>query len=131
MAQHSDHTSKLDPEFEQAVDISLLAVPDLPDEETITMMRQVTASFSGHNKEYFEPLIPDSKLPSFTLYLRFIIKNITTKESYRVIDHQVPVKGGEITVRVVIPSGNGEEKFPLLIYFHGGGNDSEHLACVY
>ncbi|KAH9026192.1 Alpha/Beta hydrolase protein [Lactarius pseudohatsudake] len=41
---------------------------------------------------------------------------------YRVQDFKVPVEGGEITVRAVIP-GTGDEgqKYPLLFWLHGGG----------
>ena len=34
-------------------------------------------------------------------------------------DHRVPVDGGEITVRVYVPEGDGP--FPCHVYFHGGG----------
>src|SRR5215470_8002554 len=36
-----------------------------------------------------------------------------------VADHRVPVKGGEITVRVYSPGGPGPH--PALVYYHGGG----------
>ncbi len=44
---------------------------------------------------------------------------------YRVQDYKVPVEGGEITVRAVIP-GTGDEgqKYPLLFWMHGGGQFS-------
>src|SRR5262245_2286695 len=34
-------------------------------------------------------------------------------------DHRVPVKGGEITVRVYSPGGKGPQ--PALVFYHGGG----------
>src|SRR4051794_25124635 len=34
-------------------------------------------------------------------------------------DHRVAVEGGEITVRVYVPDGDGP--FPCHVYFHGGG----------
>ncbi|KAI0057905.1 hypothetical protein BV25DRAFT_1338218 [Artomyces pyxidatus] len=41
---------------------------------------------------------------------------------YRVEDHQVPVEGGEIPVRVVIPnSGDAAATYPLIVWMHGGG----------
>jgi len=36
-----------------------------------------------------------------------------------VADHRVPVKGGEITVRVYSPGGHGPH--PALVFYHGGG----------
>ncbi|KAF8261414.1 Alpha/Beta hydrolase protein [Lactarius quietus] len=40
---------------------------------------------------------------------------------YRVQDYKVPVEGGEITVRAVIPGTDDEgQKYPLLFWTHGG-----------
>src|SRR5215831_5867752 len=36
-----------------------------------------------------------------------------------VADHQIPVKGGEITVRLYSPGGPGPH--PALVFYHGGG----------
>ena len=36
-----------------------------------------------------------------------------------VVDHRVPVAGGEITVRAYSPGGPGPH--PALVYYHGGG----------
>ncbi|KAI0057916.1 hypothetical protein BV25DRAFT_1830670 [Artomyces pyxidatus] len=41
---------------------------------------------------------------------------------YRVEDHKVPVEGGEIPVRVVIPiSADANATYPLVVWMHGGG----------
>jgi len=41
---------------------------------------------------------------------------------YRVQDHTVPVEGGEIVVRAVIPGTGGDGlSYPLLFWTHGGG----------
>ncbi|KAI0053256.1 alpha/beta-hydrolase [Auriscalpium vulgare] len=41
---------------------------------------------------------------------------------YSVTDHKVPVDGGEIVVRVVIPeSDDPKQTFPVLTWLHGGG----------
>jgi hypothetical protein len=46
---------------------------------------------------------------------------------YRVQDYKVPVEGGEITVRAVIPDTRDEgKKYPLLFWTHGGGQFSLH-----
>jgi hypothetical protein len=79
MAQHSDHPQRLDSEFEQAIDISLLAVPDLSDEETIAFARQVDASFAGRLREHYEPLIQDSTFsPSVRFCSVLLLKKLTT-----------------------------------------------------
>ncbi|GBE82847.1 AB hydrolase superfamily protein [Sparassis crispa] len=55
--------------------------------------------------------------------LRESIKDRLPAESaYRVEDHKIAVEDGEITVRCLTPTtGDAEERFPLLIWFHGGG----------
>ncbi|KAI0266838.1 Alpha/Beta hydrolase protein [Gloeopeniophorella convolvens] len=40
---------------------------------------------------------------------------------YRVQDHKVPVEGGEILVRAVIPGTGEGGPYPLLVWAHGGG----------
>lgn len=51
---------------------------------------------------------------------------------YRVQDHAVAVEGGDITIRVVIPSDFTEETFPMLVYIHGGGWFAGNIdACDY
>jgi len=49
----------------------------------------------------------------------------TLDAKYRVQDYTVPVEGGEITVRAVIPdTGNDGLSYPLLFWMHGGGLSS-------
>ena len=49
----------------------------------------------------------------------------TSDAIYRVQDYKVPVEGGEITVRAVIPGTVDEgQKYPLLFWAHGGGQFS-------
>jgi len=49
----------------------------------------------------------------------------TLDAKYRVQDYTVPVEGGEITVRAVIPdTGNDGLSYPLLFWMHGGGRSS-------
>ena len=40
---------------------------------------------------------------------------------YVVDDRRVPVDGGEILARVVRPVGQENETFPVLVWYHGGG----------
>ena len=56
-----------------------------------------------------------------------MVLTITSDAKYRVQDYKVPVEGGEITVRAVIPSIEDEEqKYPLLFWTHGGGQ----FSCI-
>ena len=52
---------------------------------------------------------------------------------YRAQDYKVPVEGGEIAVRVVIPGTGDEEaveqKYPFLFWTRGGGQFSFHNLC--
>lgn len=44
------------------------------------------------------------------------------ESQYTVKDHLVPVEGGEITVRSVIPTSSDENAtYPVLVWYHGGG----------
>ncbi|KAH9886486.1 Alpha/Beta hydrolase protein [Cubamyces lactineus] len=44
------------------------------------------------------------------------------RESYTVNDYNIPVEGGEILVRCLVPVvGDEQETFPVLVYIHGGG----------
>ncbi|KAK7682273.1 hypothetical protein QCA50_014476 [Cerrena zonata] len=44
---------------------------------------------------------------------------LPNESEYTVQDHVVPVEGGEIKIRSVVPKGG--EEFPLLVWYHGGG----------
>ena len=50
---------------------------------------------------------------------------VPVASEYRVEDRKVLVDGGEITVRTVVPTPAGakDKKFPLLVWYHGGGTD--------
>jgi len=55
-------------------------------------------------------------------YMAYEKARLSPDTKYRVQDYKVPVEGGEITVRAVIPGTEGEEqKYPLLFWNHGGG----------
>jgi dipeptidyl aminopeptidase/acylaminoacyl peptidase len=61
--------------------------------------------------------------PQFVSLLRVLTG--TSDAKYRVQDYKVPVEGGEITVRAVIPGTEDEgQKYPLLFWAHGGGQFS-------
>ncbi|CAL1707385.1 unnamed protein product [Somion occarium] len=40
---------------------------------------------------------------------------------YRVEDRKIPVEGGEITIRCLVPTSESGKTFPVLVWFHGGG----------
>ncbi|KAK7050696.1 Esterase/lipase/thioesterase [Favolaschia claudopus] len=50
---------------------------------------------------------------------------LPAETAYKLTDHTVPVDGGEITVRVIIPTSTAQEgpefEFPVLVHYHGGG----------
>ncbi|KZV69949.1 hypothetical protein PENSPDRAFT_463494 [Peniophora sp. CONT] len=79
--------------------------PSIPpsDEEVIKSARLGTVEiWTPGNIATFKPYLPDDV-------------------KYQVNDHTVAVQGGDITVRVVIPSESKDVTFPMLVYFHGGG----------
>jgi len=44
------------------------------------------------------------------------------ESKYRVHDYQVPVEGGEILVRSLVPTpDSSSSEFPLVVWYHGGG----------
>lgn len=50
---------------------------------------------------------------------------------YRVRDYKVPVEGGEIVVRAVIPGTEDEGRtYPFLFWTHGGGRSSSEIASL-
>ena len=55
------------------------------------------------------------------------------ESAYRIEDHTVPVGGGSITVRSLIPTPQGvgeDETFPLLFWMHGGGMEFTQLGST-
>ncbi|OBZ73134.1 AB hydrolase superfamily protein B1A11.02 [Grifola frondosa] len=59
-----------------------------------------------------------------SVYANFNARSLPSETEYRVEDHKVPVDGGEITVRCVIPTPAGAQadtSFPVLFWMHGGG----------
>ena len=72
-------------------------------------------------KHYFPQLISATSI-SRHLAITDSSTNFKATE-YTARDHKVPVDGGEILVRSVVPTPNeGEDgTYPLLVWYHGGG----------
>ncbi|HWL23612.1 MAG TPA: alpha/beta hydrolase [Ureibacillus sp.] len=73
------------------------------------------AFYSGPKKlQELEPEVVRAALSSAPVPEGLVVPPIS-----RVEDRQIPVEGGEITVRIYTPEGEGP--FPLFVYYHGGG----------
>lgn len=77
-------------------------------------------------KAYLEAFYSGGKLQDFTaVQVREALASAPVPEDIeippvaKVEERQVPVKDGEITVRIYTPEGQGP--FPLFVYYHGGG----------
>ncbi|TFY77348.1 hypothetical protein EWM64_g6663 [Hericium alpestre] len=99
MSQYA-HLSIIDPEFAEAS----ASVPMLDPPDDVAEMRRRFDFVIGLGNER-NPLLlhPPSEL--------------------RVEDHKMPVDGGEITVRCMVPTpgGGSAGPFPLYVNYHGGG----------
>ncbi|KAI0323835.1 hypothetical protein GY45DRAFT_1289798 [Cubamyces sp. BRFM 1775] len=52
----------------------------------------------------------------------FLESHLPPEDTYTLTDHIIPVEGGEITVRCLVPVvKDAEETFPVLVRLHGGG----------
>ncbi|KAI0328848.1 hypothetical protein GY45DRAFT_1372084 [Cubamyces sp. BRFM 1775] len=55
-------------------------------------------------------------------YKTFLEPHLPADNAYVVTDHHIPVEGGEIAARCLVPMVDDEsETFPVLLYIHGGG----------
>ncbi|KAF8257599.1 Alpha/Beta hydrolase protein [Lactarius quietus] len=101
MSQYA-HLSKLDPEYAALLEQSNPRV-ELPLPADIAVAQQQWLKH-GHG-----PYVASEKA------------RLRPDAKYRVQDYKVPVEGGEITVRAVIPGTEDDgQKYPLLIWTHGG-----------
>ncbi|KZV73093.1 hypothetical protein PENSPDRAFT_318810 [Peniophora sp. CONT] len=115
MAQYS-HYSQPDPDFLRFKEANPPPRPSIAesDEEVIKSARLRTIdTWTPNNTAAFKPYLPDDA-------------------KYQVDDHTVAVQGGDITVRVVIPSDSRGATFPMLVYIHGGAWFAGSIdACDY
>ncbi|KAI0073609.1 hypothetical protein K474DRAFT_1666391 [Panus rudis PR-1116 ss-1] len=79
----------------------------LPQAQPMTDFIVAREQFNAHHLPHLQGLFKDDLPP---------------ETEYSVKDHSVPVEGGEITVRVLIPrNGQGKTAFPLMLWMHPGG----------
>ncbi|KAJ6456791.1 Alpha/Beta hydrolase protein [Mycena vitilis] len=105
MSQYS-HLSEPTPEL-----VALLSTAALQD------------SFSGISPADLPALREQVHVGAVPAMLERYRSRLPPDSTYSVQNHKVAVEGGEIDVRVVTPtpSGNSAAKFPVLVWFHGGG----------
>ncbi|KAI0655774.1 Alpha/Beta hydrolase protein [Cubamyces menziesii] len=70
--------------------------------------------------------VAETRAISDLLYIgvhnQFLQSYLPPENKYVATDRSVPVEGGQITVRCLVPTvGDEKETFPLLVYIHGGG----------
>ncbi|KAI0323834.1 hypothetical protein GY45DRAFT_1332193 [Cubamyces sp. BRFM 1775] len=93
----------MDPEYAAAL-AKLEAPKDVPRPMTVAETRSI------------------SDLLYIDVHKQFLKSHLPPKNEYVVTDHSVPVEGGEITLRCLVPVVDDEkETFPVLVYMHGGG----------
>lgn len=113
-------TPSLDPEL--AVLLSHASPPPTP--TSILEQREVTKGYISELQEKLRPSLPAGTYTEASqIHLACLIKDII-ESAYRVEDHFVPVDGGEIVARCLVPTEernapNGQ--FRVLVWFHGGG----------
>ncbi|KAI0643502.1 Alpha/Beta hydrolase protein [Trametes meyenii] len=76
-----------------------------------------------------QPLIADFK--------KYYEERLPPASSYRVEHKNIPVEGGTIVLRCIIPAGAEDGSYPVLVWYHGGAwimgdieMDDNHLRCL-
>ncbi|KAI0633375.1 Alpha/Beta hydrolase protein [Trametes polyzona] len=101
-AAHAQNTSKMPPAMDPELAAAFAAGPPLDPSyvPTVSEARQLITNIPL--KAFLEPRLPPAS-------------------TYTVKDHTVPVNGGEITVRAIVPVvEDPSETFPVLVFLHGG-----------
>ncbi|KAI0073613.1 hypothetical protein K474DRAFT_1603060 [Panus rudis PR-1116 ss-1] len=97
---HNAHYSNPDPEIGPI----LSQMPPSPPMHDLKIAREEFKTIHlPHLQNLFKPDLPEDS-------------------AYSVRDHTVPVEGGDITIRVIIPQTNPHRKeYPVLLWYHSGG----------
>ncbi|KAL4242701.1 AB hydrolase superfamily protein, partial [Abortiporus biennis] len=92
-----------------------------PDPELAAALENLPTPFEGADplesrakfNQYFEQLVEQQKIHLV----------LPAENEYELRDRNIPVQGGEIRVRTVVPTARHQssEPFPLFVWFHGGG----------
>ncbi len=113
----------MDPEFAAALAEEAANTPIPSGPPTI---EQIRASFVQHvitpHKTYHEQRLPPGESQQ-SLWYQFRVTHASRflASSYILQDKRIPGNGGNILVRCVTPAvEDGNKKFPVLVYVHGG-----------
>lgn len=73
------------------------------------------------HKTYHQQFLPEGESAQCTEESRIFIR-APAETAYRVLDKMIPVNGGEIPLRLIVPVVADEaETFPVFVNLHGGG----------
>jgi hypothetical protein len=127
MSQYS-YLSKPDPDFAALLEQIQPPPPFAPSADIPAAKQKwieyVQAPYAAYEKARLSP--GQYTIPAICFIIAVLTG--TSDAKYRVQDYKVPVEGGEITVRAVIPGTEYEgQKYPLLLWTHGGGQFSGML----
>lgn len=110
-----------DPKFLEI--LSTLPKDELQVTDIIQMRQSIIDGAIKPQQEFLRPHLPPGALLTFLGFLRPCTNVHIADTAYAVKDTQVPVDGGEILVRILIPTpaGKSGELFPLLVWYHASG----------
>ncbi|KAK7677323.1 hypothetical protein QCA50_019653 [Cerrena zonata] len=93
-----------------------------------TLDPEIAAIVASFPTPEHPPTIQESRASEpayFTDVIKWQKENAPADSEYKVEDRMVPVDGVENLARCLIPTpsdGNSTQKYPMMIWFHGGGH---------